>query len=152
MLETLKRWMRTGRQADPAPADVCEIDSITQQGGELIGKAVANQLYDTGHRGLHSVGRHRPVILGYVAAMAESMARRLGDENFDGRYLAFFVLALEYISGDSSTALAATDECETLTRRKDVDYVRGGGMGKADFEILVQREEPQRLSVYLQES
>jgi len=149
MLQIFMRWFTNKPQAvNSTPKGVIEIDSATRQGGELIGRSVVAQLDAGGYKSLYSVGRHRPVVLGYLAAMAEAMAIRLDGENYHERYLALFIIAFEQVAGDPVLALAATDECEQLTAQKDNDYSTGGLMGKNDFQLLAQRVEPQRLTNY----
>ncbi|RYF59390.1 MAG: hypothetical protein EOO27_09410 [Comamonadaceae bacterium] len=147
MLEFLKK--RFGRGDGPfekQPAGAYMLSEMDKQAAELIFRAVSAQLAEANYPRFATLGRHRPTVLGYTAALAEDMATRMGPAEAEERYLALALAALHKLTGDSASALSLIDECNELGGRQDADYARGGTAGRDDLYAIASRTNPQRLS------
>lgn len=144
MWQKLKRLF--GR--DESVPGFTEVNEDIRNASDVICKVVASQVLQSGASS-KQLEFMRPFILGYIAAFAEQLGPSVGKSDPQGTAVLMSILAVAKLDGAGANHQSIAEEFEELTSLRDFPFGQGGAVALEDFEVLIQREEPQGLREYL---
>lgn len=144
MFQFVKRLLRKSDM----PPGITMVDPHIRDCAELIRRCVVAQFEEVGLPLMPETASYRPLVLGYVATLAEEMGARLGKDDPRGVAMLICFIAMEGVDAHRNHE-SLMGEFTELTETRNYSFCQGGAIALEDFPGLLKQVPPRGLALEL---